>query len=81
MSTDYAVICDKCRLQRHIGQRFTSGYSFGYGTNDHEGQAKAAEFAFDHAADCGETRIIHSDGVPDEYRDLDLADEEAEPAR
>ncbi len=49
MSTDYDVVCRKCKVHRHLGQRFTSGFAFGFGSNDEEGRKRAGQFIEDHS--------------------------------
>lgn len=49
MSTDYDMHCKTCKMTCHIGQRFTSGWAFGFGTNDKQGQLEAGDFIMEHA--------------------------------
>lgn len=70
MSTDFTVLCDKHQLHIHIGQRFTSGPCFGYGSRDEEGRAAAAEFVSEHIY-CGSLRIVPTDDIPEHYKDLE----------
>lgn len=48
MSTDWDAVCFTCCTYTHLGQRFTSGPSFGYGSNDAQGRLDAAQFISDH---------------------------------
>jgi hypothetical protein len=48
MSTDWDVVCYTCKLYTHLGQRFTTGPTFGFGTNDPQGRLIAAEFIAEH---------------------------------
>jgi len=48
MSTDYNVVCDACKVCCHLGQHFTSGWSFGYGSNDKKTVQKTGDFIGEH---------------------------------
>jgi hypothetical protein len=49
MSTDYDIICPVCAKEIHLGQRFTCGWAFGFGSNDKEGQKAAGDFIIEHS--------------------------------
>lgn len=68
MSTDYDIVCDHCRKVMHLGQRFTSGWAFGFGTNDREGQLAAGAFVMEHT-EHGALRVMVADDTPDGYAD------------
>ena len=81
MSTDYDMVCDKCKVQMHLGQRMGAGFSFGYGSNDKETVQLQGGFIMDHA--CCEhngvygIRVLISDALeeaaipPEDYVDLE----------
>ena len=57
MSTDWDVICETRGEECHLGQRFTCGPCFGYGTNDKKGRDEAAKFINEHLNDGHKLRI------------------------
>lgn len=63
MSTDWDAVCFTCRTYTHLGQRFTSGPTFGYGTDDAPGRLEAAEFVSEHVYH--DLRIMVD--VPDDF--------------
>jgi hypothetical protein len=75
MSVDWNVVCDKCRYYRHLGQSMGGICSFGYGSNDSDGQKLVAEFISDHlyhnCADNESLRIMRTDCTPDDYINCD----------
>lgn len=60
MSTDYDVVCRPCNLAVHIGQRFSSGWAFGYGSNDAEGRLDAGNFILEHVGH-GDLAVVESE--------------------
>lgn len=49
MSTDYDVVCVKCRKGIHLGQRMAIDiYSFGFGSKDTETPPKIMRWIADH---------------------------------
>lgn len=67
MSTDYYAVCS-CGHAHHLFVRFTSGPTFGHGTNDAEGKRAAAEWLLEHAGtaeDGHAVRVVVIDAVPD----------------
>jgi hypothetical protein len=68
MSTDYSAVCDACREGIHIGQRFSSGWAFGYGTNDAPGRLAAGKFIQGHVHNAFGLRVVRTDDVPSGYR-------------
>ena len=69
MSTDYTVLCDKCQLYLHAGQRFTSGFSFGYGKDDLEGQDALKDFLVEHGfCNSKGLRLVLTDYIPTDYK-------------
>lgn len=71
MSTDYDVCCRHCKASTHIGQRFSSGWSFGFSSHDTEGRLAAGAFIMAHTG-CGKPGelpvfVCLSDFVPDDY--------------
>lgn len=72
MSTDFDVICERCRRYLHIGQRFANGrFVSGYGSTDEEGQRKVTEFLALHIDH--QPRIVNSQFLPDGYEDQEGA--------
>lgn len=60
MSTDFDVVCDRCRKVRHLGQRMAVDISFGFGSNDLRGSADAALWVYRHLTECGPLRVVLS---------------------
>jgi hypothetical protein len=60
MSTDFDVVCDRCRKYRHLGQRSGGGHAFGYGAGDAAGQRAAMAFIDAHF-NCLALRVTLSD--------------------
>lgn len=71
MSTDYDVVCRSCGIFIHLGQRFASGWSFGFGSDDVEGRKAAGEFIVEHE-EHGDLAVIESDRVPPCYVDVEF---------
>lgn len=67
MSTDWQVLCDDCKQSTHLGQRFSCGPCFGFGSDDANGRLFAAEFISEHLGHC--LRIVDIDGIPENYED------------
>ncbi len=68
MSTDYSLQCLECRTYIHLGQRFSSGWSFGYGRNDEDGVANAVAFIIEHVGQRHTVEVRYSEdteGDPD----------------
>lgn len=81
MSWDFDVVCDRCKVYHHLGQSMGGLETFGFGSNDEEGRAKAAKFIVDHLysgdfehrpnlGGCGvmELRIVSTEQIPEDYR-------------
>lgn len=68
MSTDWDAACFTCKLYTHLGQRFTSGPAFGYGSNDAQGRLDAAEFVSEHVHH--DLRIVLD--APDDFTKYEL---------
>ncbi len=71
MSTDWNVVCDKCKKVRHLGQRMAMTCSFGFGSNDTEGHKEVAEWVSLHL-ECGpplriEVSDVGFNRVSDDY--------------
>lgn len=76
MSHDFDVVCDRCKVARHLGQHMAARFSFGYGSNDVAGRDAAGRFIEKHVYfnECedgdgsgGPIRIMSSDDVPEDY--------------
>jgi hypothetical protein len=65
MSTDWTVVCGSCKQGIHLGQRFSSGSTFGYGSNDEEGRFAAAEFIEEHVYHKPPLQILLTDDIPE----------------
>jgi hypothetical protein len=81
VSTDYYAVCEKHRLTRYVGYRWTAGFSFGHSRNDADGQDAAGWFIEDHA-DCHPSgvRVMSSHQcaeLPDDYRESDPEEDAA----
>ena len=48
MSTDFDVVCDFCKESHHLGQMFSSGWSFGYGSIDSKTVKSTGDFIQEH---------------------------------
>lgn len=48
MSLDYDLVCLQCRRVHHLGQYFSSGWSFGHGRHDMKGLIEAGTFIVIH---------------------------------
>lgn len=68
MSTDYDVACETCRTHRHLGQRFASGWAFGYGTGAVDSHRRAGEFIIEHVDAGHVVRVRASESVPSDYK-------------
>lgn len=67
MSTDWSVLDDEAKEYRHLGQRFTTGCCFGYGSNDVEGRADAAQWISERLDYGKSLRIVLTDDIPEDY--------------
>lgn len=67
MSTDYDAACFTCRRAIHLGQRFTTGWSFGYGTGDVVGERSAGSWLLEHLEPGHDVRVLVADAVPSEF--------------
>ena len=70
MSTDFNVVDDEEKTFWHLGQRMSTVYSFGFGSRDHEGAAKAAELVAGHLKIGKSLRIVLTDDIPEGYAEL-----------
>lgn len=64
MSTDFDIVCDACKVYHHLGQQFTSGFTFGYGTGDTEEENAIGEFIqrhFNHSK--AGMRVVLTDAI------------------
>lgn len=60
MSTDYDIVCGRCRRYAHIGQRVGGGFSFGYGSNDQGGRDWVGAWILKHTH-CGPLVFVWSE--------------------
>lgn len=67
MSTDYSIACTNCGEVRHLGQRFASGWAFGYGSFDSPTHEKIGEWIQQHIAQNHELRVYWSDDPALDY--------------
>ena len=67
MSTDWNVVCDKCKMYSHLGQRMGGLYTFGWGSKDDVGREKIGEFISDHVYHSN-LRIVLTDDLPEGYK-------------
>lgn len=73
MSTDYSAVCLTCRTAIHIGQRFTTGWAFGYGSSDLIAMRQQGEWLMRHttyptkreAFQAHAIMVVELDFVPD----------------
>lgn len=80
MSIDFNFICTGCKKYKHAGQMMGGRFSFGHGSNDHDGVKAVEDFVFEHMW-CGEEngmgksveqtiQLISTDCTPEEYQDV-----------
>jgi len=74
MSTDFTAVDDEQKVFWHLGQRMSTTYSFGFGSKDHEGAAKAAEMIVDHLRYGKSLRIVLTDDIPEGYSEKKIDD-------
>lgn len=72
MSTDFSCVDDKEMVYWHLGQRMSARYSFGYSEHDCGGHAKAAELICEHLNYGKSLRIVLTDDIPDDYKEIQL---------
>lgn len=71
MSTDYAAVCMKCRVEFHLGVHMGGGWHFAHGSKDAAGRAWVGKRIEEHAWPPCDLRVMGSDVVPDGFRYLD----------
>ncbi len=76
MTTDYAAICDRCKLIAHVGQRMGVSYSLSFGPSAPVGPV--ARFMLEHAlcSSVGVRITVDPEGELADYRWIDLLDPE-----
>lgn len=67
MSTDWSIVCDRCKASYHIGQRFAGGPSLGFGSGDAAGCRNVALFIDRHLEHTDSLRVMLDDLVPKDY--------------
>ena len=76
MSVDWTVVCDKCERYFHLGQDMGGICSFGYGSNDSDGQQKVADLISEHilhhmlVESEAFLRIVLTDNIPSTYKEI-----------
>lgn len=65
MSIDVDVVCHECQERVHLGQEFTSGWSFGYGTGDIVEAKRCGEWIMKHLPH--HLSIMDTDSAPTHY--------------
>ena len=71
MSTDWTVVCDRCKKFSHLGQRLAvNNNSFGYGMDDKKGRQHAADFIRNHVDYDKDLRITIND-LDETYQEVE----------